>query len=544
MAEELKILLKIPTRGRGLKHLYQWWEKAHSPNNIEMIVSVDNDEGPELEAEFSIQILPVAFYHSNIYASPRTNKIHAFNRDIDKAKTDWDILVIGQDDLKVMQDWDKIIRDAFADRDLYRAKWFDTEPDEVTSAHPRAKKFRKGSPQFLSSFICMHTVMGRYLYEDFGYVYNPIYKNFGCDDEYTHVCRHRGVIDWVGKRPYMHIHASYPGGIPNDQVYQDAVPTIQTDHQTFHRRLREIPNEEKQRRMQTEEKKKRGRKPKQTPVTVVAYDAPEIQPGEVVSLMGVYDPTEATIQVPPTEETERVLSEMLDGADYVLAIQDKNGHKVIKPEPTSESLYPWEAPENITLSVCILSIPEHAAGAIKVAAQLGVLVEGLTDGINRFVSKVAPLEVLIYHSPKLSAGGPTRGFKRNELLKEARGTYVVSIDADDFVADDYAERILAALESGPDCVGFKIHCKNGDQEVWAIASKRFLRWTHGWTLGGSGYIERTPYHKTPIKTEIARKAGGFREDLDVGEDHDYSIRCLPILKTEVYIDEFLYFYWK
>lgn len=490
----LKILLKIPTRGRGWDHLKQWSDLAHDPANVELIVSMDDDE-PR-------QYLPweLNFAAQAIYFAPRTNKIDAFNRDIEKAVTDWDILVVGQDDLKVFQDWDKIIRDAFADRDLYRAKWFDTEPDEVTNAHPRVKQFRKGSPQFLSSFICMHTVMGRYLYEDFGYVYNPIYKNFGCDDEYTHVCRHRGIIDWVGQRPYMHIHASYPGGIPNDQVYQDAVPTIQADHQTFHRRLREIPNEEKQRRMITEEKKKRGRKPKQTPVTVVAYDAPEVQPGEVVSLMGVYD--------------------------------------------ASEALYPWEAPENITLSVCILSIPEHAAGAAKVAAQLGVLVEGLTDGINRFVSKVAPLEVLIYHSPKMSAGGPTRGFKRNELLKEARGEYVVSIDADDFVADDYAEKILTALESGPDCVGFKIHCKNGDQEVLAIASKRFPRWTHGWSLGASGYIERTPYHKTPIRREIAVKAGGFREDLDVGEDHDYSIRCLPHLQTEVFVDEFLYFYWK
>ena len=50
------------------------------------------------------------------------------------------------------------------------------------------------------------------------------------------------------------------------------------------------------------------------------------------------------------------------------------------------------------------------------------------------------------------------GKKRQELLEKATGEYVVFIDDDDMISEDYVKSIIKALESEPDCVGFEIKC--------------------------------------------------------------------------------------
>src|ERR1051325_10914597 len=45
------------------------------------------------------------------------------------------------------------------------------------------------------------------------------------------------------------------------------------------------------------------------------------------------------------------------------------------------------------------------------------------------------------------------GKKRNRLLRQAAGDYVVAIDSDDHVSPNYVQLILAAIKTNPDCVG-------------------------------------------------------------------------------------------
>lgn len=242
--DALKILLKIPTRGRGLDHLIQWGDNADDPQNIELIVSVDNDEINKVDMWFMDYNWKCPFPAPNLYSAPRVNKIHAFNRDIDKAVTDWDILVVGQDDLKVFPGWDTMIRNAFADGDLYRAKWFDTEPDELyqnKKQFPHLYKIEKGSIHFFKRQICMHPVMGRKLYEKIGFVFNPVYTAFSCDNEYTAVLRRSSLIDWISETPYKHIHPSYFNGA-GDTVYTEANLHFRKDSSIFtERRIKHFP---------------------------------------------------------------------------------------------------------------------------------------------------------------------------------------------------------------------------------------------------------------------------------------------------------------
>ncbi len=131
------------------------------------------------------------------------------------------------------------------------------------------------------------------------------------------------------------------------------------------------------------------------------------------------------------------------------------------------------------------------------------------------------------------------GDKRQKLLEAARGDYIVFIDDDDWVADDYVEQILKAIEQKPDCIGFLINCNMNGKYESAIASSRYKQW--GDNQDGYRY-NRSIYHKTPVRRDIALKAGF--PSLNYGEDAEYSRRVMRLLKDpkEVFIDKELYYF--
>lgn len=130
------------------------------------------------------------------------------------------------------------------------------------------------------------------------------------------------------------------------------------------------------------------------------------------------------------------------------------------------------------------------------------------------------------------------GRKRQNLLEQATGDYVVFVDDDDWVSESYVDDILAALESSPDCVGFKIECTtNGSCKKSAIASMRYPQWAEN--VDGYDHV-RSTYHKTPVLRSIAIKVGF--PDLRYGEDRPFSVGVMRHVKTESFIDKTLYYY--
>lgn len=128
------------------------------------------------------------------------------------------------------------------------------------------------------------------------------------------------------------------------------------------------------------------------------------------------------------------------------------------------------------------------------------------------------------------------GIKRNKLLGLASGKYIVFQDDDDLIASDYIEKILNAIETEPDCIGISgVITTNGRNEMQWHISKDFKMWHQR----GNIYY-RTPNHISPVKRELAL-AAGFPE-ISFGEDYEYSMRLLPMLKTEVKIPGTLYHY--
>ena len=132
----------------------------------------------------------------------------------------------------------------------------------------------------------------------------------------------------------------------------------------------------------------------------------------------------------------------------------------------------------------------------------------------------------------------TTGKKRNYLLDRAKGTFIVFIDDDDEITDDYVESILNAINQNPsvDCIGFHgyITFDGEKRKDWSISIH------HGhWHETDTHYL-RTPNHISPVRRMIANHCR-FPE-ISYGEDMEYSKRILPFCKEETYIDKCLYHY--
>lgn len=132
----------------------------------------------------------------------------------------------------------------------------------------------------------------------------------------------------------------------------------------------------------------------------------------------------------------------------------------------------------------------------------------------------------------------TTGEKRNRLLEKAKGDFIVFIDDDDEVSDDYVESIIQAIDSNPniDCIGMKgkITFDGANEKKWIISTS-----CGGWYEKDNMYF-RTPNHISPVRRQIALKVKFPK--IMIGEDYEYSMGILPHLKREVLIDKELYHY--
>lgn len=117
---------------------------------------------------------------------------------------------------------------------------------------------------------------------------------------------------------------------------------------------------------------------------------------------------------------------------------------------------------------------------------------------------------------------------RNTGLQKAKGEYIVFIDSDDLVSDDYIEQIFKAIESNPDTV--YISWKSIDNK-------------HGKIIQ-SERDEFNPYNRCVWNRVFKREyIDGlyFDTKFQIAEDDDF-LKRLPVAKSKTYISKPIYIY--
>lgn len=193
----------------------------------------------------------------------------------------------------------------------------------------------------------------------------------------------------------------------------------------------------------------------------------------------------------------------------------------------SHAQFGFDSPP-IALSICIATLPERRGQLVR-------LISYLYDQILRD----APRKVEIV----IDSGDGEIGAKRQRLIEKARGHYVSHIDDDDWVSYDYVKRVVGAIEStdySVDCVALSGSMTvNGGSENAFHHSIKYREWF----TDDEGVHYRSPNHLNPVRRELALTAG-FPVEVSHGEDHEFSKRLLPLLKSEASpTDGTLYHYW-
>lgn len=191
----MKILYKYPTRSRPKKFfdsLYNFYAIAQH-QNFKMVISLDEDDVSMSSERWFMQ----PDDRVDVIWGFSKGKVDAINRDMDKYN-DWDILVLLSDDMVLRPWFDMEILKAFQDGFSGLVHF----PDGIANER-----------------LCTFTVMDRAYYDLFGWIYNPIYKSVGCDNEQHEVAVKLGRYKYVPVDIVRHLHPAY-GMAPIDDLYR------------------------------------------------------------------------------------------------------------------------------------------------------------------------------------------------------------------------------------------------------------------------------------------------------------------------------------
>lgn len=178
-----KFLFKYATRSRPntFKKIIGMYNNFLSQKHqYEFIITMDNDDATM--NNHAMKIFLNKMKNTKYFYGNSKGKVEAINADINKAEQDWQILFLISDDMEVQErGFDDIIYQNFQ-------KYF---PDYDGCLH-----FNDGN---VGQRLNTLTIMGRKLYDYFGYIYHPSYMSLWCDNEYDEITKSMGKVAWIDK---------------------------------------------------------------------------------------------------------------------------------------------------------------------------------------------------------------------------------------------------------------------------------------------------------------------------------------------------------
>lgn len=197
-----KVLIKIPTRDRAnnfIPLLKEYLSKATNPHT-QILVSIDLDDYTMNNPEMVSMITNEGVIIEKGYSR---NKIDAVNRDIDVYIRNYDILLIGSDDMfPIVEGYDQIII------------------DEMVKAFPKIDGCLWFNDGHTGERLNTLPVLSKKYYSKFKYVYHPSYQSLWADNEYTEIAQASKKIKYIDQVIIRHEHPDWGGKMPIDSLYQ------------------------------------------------------------------------------------------------------------------------------------------------------------------------------------------------------------------------------------------------------------------------------------------------------------------------------------
>ena len=196
----MKILVQFPTYKRKDKFLKCLNRCITSQSGKHLvtynIVGDADDKSFNQVAVEGLKLLKFGPGHTyiNFKKLENSTKISAMNYKVDEH--DWDIVIAMSDDMNVQYfDWDNLIALDF----MYH--W--PERDGCVS-------YSDGNPKKGNENLITLSMMGRKLYDHFGYIYHPDYASLYCDNEFTEEVNRMDKVVYKSQRMFTHDHYAEP----------------------------------------------------------------------------------------------------------------------------------------------------------------------------------------------------------------------------------------------------------------------------------------------------------------------------------------------
>ena len=185
----MKLLIKYPTRARPdqfRRVLALYVAKLSGKHDVRFVISADSDDATMNND--AVKAFVAAQPHATLCIGPPKTKIQACNADM--AGRDFDVLVLASDDMiPVADEYDDVICG-------HMARFW---PQLDGCLH-----YNDGLQGKLNTL----SIMGRALYERFGYIYHPDYFSLWCDNEFQEVTEQWGVSVFINQVIIRHEWAS------------------------------------------------------------------------------------------------------------------------------------------------------------------------------------------------------------------------------------------------------------------------------------------------------------------------------------------------
>lgn len=225
----MKILIQFPTYKRPEKFvivLNKYVDMSSGTNDLFFNINCDSNDASMKDLYIIERIKYIlnkaAHISGTINYDQNTTKISAINSRIEDKE--FDIVICASDDMTPMiNDWDKYISDAMSE-------YF---PDTFGCVH-----FNDG---YTSGKLITFSILGKKLYEHFGYIYHPDYKSLYCDNEFTQEVTRLNAVKYIDKVVVKHEHYAEKDNANSGQYDEAAQKTLHysgRDQYVFNERQR------------------------------------------------------------------------------------------------------------------------------------------------------------------------------------------------------------------------------------------------------------------------------------------------------------------